>query len=83
MTGSGPRWDGLIVASEPPTCRRMEAAKKANEHLFALAERQHATAREERLVGFFCECGCLDTATLTPAEYEAAGGAWCAGHKAD
>jgi hypothetical protein len=58
----------------------MQAAKRANGHLLELAERQLA-AREEHLVGFFCECGCMDTATLTAAEYEAAGGAWRAGHK--
>jgi len=50
-------------------------------HLFSLAQQQHLNARDEHLVGFLCECGCMDTATLTIAEFEAAGGAWCAGHK--
>jgi hypothetical protein len=71
----------MIVESEPPTSRRIEAASRANGHLLGLAGRQHASAREDHLIGFLCECGCLDTATLTAAEYEAAGGAWCAGHR--
>lgn len=75
------RWVGMTVAAEPPTSRRMVAAKQANRHLFDLVERQHADEREQHLVGFLCECGCMDTATLTAVEYEAAGGAWCAGHK--
>jgi hypothetical protein len=87
MTGPSPsevlRWDGMIVASEPPTIRRLEAAKSANGHLLALTAERHPDARDEHLVGFFCECGCLDTATLTVAEHEAAGGAWCAGHRTD
>jgi hypothetical protein len=78
---SGLHWNGMIVASEPPTSRRIEAAQRTNGHLLALAERQHATVRDQHLVGFLCECGCLDTATLTVVEYEAAGGAWRAGHK--
>jgi hypothetical protein len=83
QTSRSPRvqWNGMIVASEPPTSRRMEAAKTANDLLLGLAEREHGRVRDEHLVGFFCECGCMDTATLTAAEYEAAGGAWCAGHK--
>jgi hypothetical protein len=59
----------------------MVAAKRANDHLLAFVDVQHASERDQHLVGFLCECGCMDTATLTPAEYEAAGGAWCAGHK--
>jgi hypothetical protein len=74
-------WDGVIVAPEPPTSRRMVAAKRANGHLLALTERQRGNSRDERLVGFLCECGCMDTATMTVSEYEGAGGAWCAGHK--
>ena len=79
--GERPRWDGMIVVGEPPTTRRMEAATNANRHLLALADERHPEARDEHLVGFLCECGCLETATLTVAEYEAAGGAWCAGHR--
>jgi hypothetical protein len=85
MTEPPPRqglhWDGMIVASEPPTIRRMEAAKSANAQFLALAEELHVEARDEHLIGFLCECGCMETATLTAAEYETAGGAWCAGHK--
>lgn len=77
----GLEWRGMIVPGEPPTTRRIEAAIRANRHLRALTERQGANERKERLVGFLCECGCLDTAALTIPEYEAAGGAWCAGHR--
>jgi hypothetical protein len=71
----------MIVASEPPTIRRIEAARRANAHLLELSGRQYLDAREEHLVGFLCECGCMGTAALTAAEYETAGGAWLAGHR--
>jgi hypothetical protein len=79
---NGLQWTGMIVASEPPTSRRIEAAKRANAHLLGLAEPLHENAREEHLIGFLCECGCMDTATVTAVEYETAGGAWRAGHRA-
>jgi hypothetical protein len=75
------QWEGLGVASEPPTSRRMEAAGEANRHLLALAEQLHSDEREEHLIGFLCECGCMEPATLTAVEYEALDGAWRAGHK--
>ena len=73
------QWES--IATEPPTSRRIEAARRANGHLLALAARSHSREREERLIGFLCECGCLATATSTSAEYEVSGGAWLADHK--
>jgi hypothetical protein len=59
----------------------MIAARGANKHLLSLAERLHENERERHLIGFLCECGCMETATLTAAEYDRLGGAWRAGHK--
>lgn len=78
---SCPPWEGIVVASEPATSRRMEAARRANRHLAHLAERLHPDWRDEHLVGFLCECGCMATAALAVAEFDACDGAWCAGHK--
>jgi membrane-bound metal-dependent hydrolase YbcI (DUF457 family) len=40
-------------------------------------------ARNEREVGFPCECGCREVVTMTKAQYQAIGGAWVEGHKPD
>ena len=34
-------------------------------------------------IEFLCECGCLERVTLTPHEYDTAGGAWIDGHSPD
>jgi hypothetical protein len=37
----------------------------------------------EQAIAFFCECGCRDIIPLTVSRYEAIGGAWLPGHKAE
>jgi hypothetical protein len=52
-------------------------AREVNKHI-----RQLATAlRDERPIGFFCECGCMGIAIATLLEYDARGGVWKHGHK--
>lgn len=34
-------------------------------------------------VEFLCECGCMERVEMTPAEYDAEGGAWLEGHRRD
>jgi hypothetical protein len=75
----------LDVEREPPDIRphAAHAAREANSHILALEELLDRGAREEYVIGFFCECGCLEVVTMTRAQYEAAGGSWLEGHKAD
>lgn len=70
---------------EPPDNRPQaaEAARAANSHILALEEQLVPRRRDEREIGFFCECGCLGVVKMTRAQYEAAGGAWLNGHKLD
>src|SRR5437660_655721 len=58
------------------------AAREANIHILALEARLDRSGRDEREVGLFCECGCLEALPLTVSEYEAAGGAWLEGPRA-
>jgi len=52
-------------------------ARETNAYILQLAK----ALQDERSVGFFCECGCMEIALATVAEYDAAGGAWVEGHK--
>jgi hypothetical protein len=61
----------------PETTERTWAAREANKNILELTER----LRDERPIGFFCECGCMGIAVRTPAEYRDQGGAWIEGHK--
>lgn len=71
-----------------PHVDRLEAAaraKAANHHIFALEELLPASvrsARADREIGLFCECGCLQVVTMTRADYDAAGEALLQGHRA-
>jgi hypothetical protein len=56
---------------------RAWVARETNAHIRQLAK----ALRDERPVGFFCECGCMEITLATIAEYEAAGGAWLEGHR--
>jgi len=73
------------VEREPPDIRPQaaEAARAANSHILALEEQLVPRGRDEREIGFFCECGCLEVVTMTRARYEVAGGAWLDGHRPD
>jgi hypothetical protein len=52
-------------------------ARETNGHIRAIA----TSLRDRGRIGFLCECGCLDIATITIGEYDAEGGAWLEGHK--
>lgn len=56
---------------------RVSVARETNGHIRALAR----SFRDEREVGFLCECGCFGIAPATLAAYDAQGGAWKEGHK--
>ena len=58
-----------------------EIAREANAYIREMAEELDAVARDERPVGFICECGCMCIAEATVAEYTSAGGAWIPGHR--
>jgi hypothetical protein len=52
-------------------------ARETNANIRQLAK----SLRDERPVGFFCECGCMEITMATVAEYDAASGAWIEGHQ--
>jgi hypothetical protein len=66
-----------MTAPGPQTPDRASIAKETNGQIRTLAR----SLRDEREIGFFCECGCMGLAFATIAEYDEAGGAWRAGHK--
>jgi hypothetical protein len=74
------------VDSQPPVDRPEAAARvrEANHHIFALEQllpESVRSARADREIGLFCECGCLQVVAMTRADYEAAGEALLGGHK--
>jgi hypothetical protein len=52
-------------------------ARETNANIRQLAE----SLRDERPIGFFCECGCMGIVLVTLAEYDLAGGVWLDGHR--
>jgi hypothetical protein len=74
MTDTVPRPDTPDTPERP---NRATIARETNGHIRALAR----SFRDERQVGFFCECGCFGIALATLVEYDAQGGAWKDGHK--
>jgi hypothetical protein len=62
---------------DPETPDRAWVAREVNKHIRELSE----TLRDERPIGFFCECGCMGIAVTTPARYDEQGGAWCENHQ--
>ena len=65
--------------NNPEKADRAWVAREANANIRQLAK----SLRDERPVGFFCECGCMEIVMVTIAEYDARGGAWLEGHKPD
>jgi len=59
------------------TTGRAWVAREVNKHIRELSEKLH----DERPIGFFCECGCMEIVMTTIAEYDKAGGAWIQGHQ--
>jgi len=56
---------------------RAWVARETNANIRQLAK----SLRDERPIGFFCECGCLEIVMATIADYDAAAGAWAEGHQ--
>jgi hypothetical protein len=56
---------------------RAWVARETNANIRQLAK----SLRDERPIGFFCECGCMAITMATIAEYDATGGAWLEGHE--
>jgi hypothetical protein len=56
---------------------RAGLARETNAHIRQLAK----ALRDERPIGFFCECGCMAIVLATLLEYDSHGGAWLEGHK--
>jgi hypothetical protein len=56
---------------------RAWVARETNANIRQLAK----SLRDERPIGFFCECGCMEITMATIAEYDAADGAWLDGHE--
>jgi hypothetical protein len=56
---------------------RAWVARETNAYIRQLAN----ALRDERPVGFFCECGCMEIVMATTAEYNEASGAWLEGHR--
>ena len=73
----------LMEGGQEPTDRdaAAEIARQANAYIREMAEQLDAVARNERPVGFICECGCLRIVETTVAEYASADGAWIEGHR--
>jgi hypothetical protein len=64
----------------PETPDRTWIAREANAHIREMASALDALVASDREIGFFCECGCLETAATTLAKYNSEGGAWIEGH---
>ena len=72
---------------QPPVDRPDAAAraKEANHQILALEKLLPSSvrsARANREIGLFCECGCLQVVAMTSADYESAGEALVQGHTA-
>ncbi|HEY4347457.1 MAG TPA: hypothetical protein VGM80_07695 [Gaiellaceae bacterium] len=63
--------------NNPKMPDRAWVARETNANIRQLAK----SLRDERPVGFFCECGCMEIIMATIAEYDVAGGAWLEGHQ--
>jgi hypothetical protein len=63
--------------NSPKKSDRAWVARETNANIRQLAK----SLRDERPIGFFCECGCMEIVMLTTAEYEQQGGAWLEEHK--
>jgi hypothetical protein len=63
--------------NNPKMPDRAWVARETNKNIRQLAK----SLRDERTVGFFCECGCMEIIMATIAEYDVAGGAWVGGHQ--
>jgi hypothetical protein len=63
--------------NNPKMPDRAWVARETNSHIRRLAK----SLRDERPVGFFCECGCMEIVLVTIVDYDEHGGAWLDGHK--
>ena len=67
----------MEAAPTPETPDRAWVARETNRHIRALA----SALRDERPIGFLCECGCLGIAFATLSEYERQSGVWAYNHR--
>ena len=70
--------DEIIPTGTPEAA---DVATQVNTHIAEMAESLDSIVKDERPIGFFCECGCLGSVEVTVAEFRAAGGAWIEGHR--
>jgi hypothetical protein len=69
--------DEIIPMGTPEAA---DVATQVNAHIAEMAESLDSIVKDERPIGFFCECGCLGSVEETVAGFRAAGGAWIEGH---
>jgi hypothetical protein len=70
-----------ISALPPSPDDRAGIARQVNAHILEMAESLDSVLKDERPIGFLCECGCLGFVESTPADFRASGGAWIEGHR--
>jgi len=58
-----------------------DIARRANVHIAEMAEQLDSIVHNPRPIGFLCECGCLENAELTLADFHASSGARIEGHR--
>lgn len=69
----------MDTRAAPPTST--DIARRANAHIAEMAESLDSIVKNPRPIGFLCECGCLETAELTLADFRVSSGAWIEGHR--
>jgi len=60
---------------------RAGIARQVNAHILEMAEGLDSILKDERPIGFLCQCGCLAFVESTPADFRAQEGAWIEGHR--
>jgi hypothetical protein len=69
----------MDTLTAPPSSA--DIARRANVHIAEMAEQLDSIVHNPRPIGFLSECGCLETAELTLADFRGAGGAWIVEHR--
>jgi hypothetical protein len=69
--------DDIIPAGTPEAA---DVARQVNAHIAEMAEGLNSIVKDERPIGFYCECGCLESVEITVADFRATG-AYRDGHK--
>ena len=69
----------MDTRTAPPSSA--DIARRANVHIAEMAEQLDSIVHNPRPIGFLCECGCLEAAALTLADFRVSSGAWIEGHR--